>query len=87
MKIHNEKNEFNKCYFLDQAHNLFNISIIFFDISIKFFDISAISNDIFSNFLQIFVFNEVQFFKNSFDCICFEHSKFVHRIKHIIYIN
>jgi hypothetical protein len=93
MKINNEKNEFNKCLFLERVHDLLNISIIFLDIWITFLDIStitndiSISNDIFSNFLQVFVLNEIQFFSDSFDCVCFEHSKFVYRVKYILYIH
>ncbi len=92
MKINNEKNKFNECSFLERVHDLFNILIIFFDISITFLDILAItndiliSNDIFSNFLQVSVLNEIQFFSDSFNCVCFEHSKFVDRVKYIIYI-
>ncbi len=91
MKINNEKSEFNKCSFLERVHDLLNISIIFLDISIAFLDISAISNDIsisndiFSIFLQVFVLNEIQFLSDSLDCVCFEHSKFVHRVRYIIY--
>jgi hypothetical protein len=85
MKINNEKNEYNECSFFERVHNLFNKLIIFLDISMTSFDISAISNDNISNFLQAFVLNEIQFLSDSFDSVCFEHSKFVHRVKYIIY--
>jgi hypothetical protein len=93
MKINNKKNEFNKYSFLERVHDLLSISIIFLDILITFFNISiitndiSISNDIFSNFLQVFVFNKIQFFNDSLNNVCFEHSKFVHRVRYIIYIH